>query len=108
MSDKQVKTEDNATDQVSEREGRLQKLQAYRDAGEVPFKYNFEPSHLNTQIRELYGTLQAGDHSGVSVSIAGRLVAKRGHGKATFGNVLDSSDGMQYYANIMYFLHKVA
>ena len=96
MSEQQT----DAKDHVSEHEGRLQKLQNYRESGENPYKYNYKPTHLNHTIRDAYGSLEAGDYSGVTVKIAGRLIAKRGHGKATFGNVLDSSAPLQYYANI--------
>ncbi|RAP34502.1 lysine--tRNA ligase [Candidatus Marinamargulisbacteria bacterium SCGC AG-439-L15] len=79
---------------------RLAKLENYRENGQNPFAYSYNPTHSASEIHEKYGGLEAGDHSGDVVVLAGRLIAKRGHGKATFGNVLDQTGKIQYYANI--------
>ena len=40
--------------------------------------------------------------SSEKVSIAGRLISKRGHGKAFFGHVLDGDVSVQIYSNVDY------
>ena len=51
---------------------------------------------FNTQ----YNVLSSEDNCNDIINVAGRLMAKRGHGKATFGNITDQSGTTQYYANI--------
>lgn len=79
---------------------RREKMQALRDAGIAPFGHRFVPDHdISTDIRAKYGEL-SGDlllEQGNMVTIAGRMIAKRGSGKASFGDLLDRGGRIQFY-----------
>ncbi len=79
---------------------RLQKLRALRESGINPFAYTFSRTHTLAEILVQYDGLQIDEKSEDKVATCGRLVAKRGHGKATFGNILDESTKIQIYANV--------
>lgn len=94
---------DNTTislESLSEEEVRLHKYQTMKTEGQNPYPYSFKKSHNIDSIIEKYTSLETGDKSEDTVSFAGRLIAKRGHGKATFGNIMDPTGTLQYYANI--------
>jgi lysyl-tRNA synthetase class 2 len=75
-------------------EGRKAKLKALREAGIEPYAYSFEASHSCGRVLEAAQELEA---SGAEVSVRGRLVSWRGHGKAAFGHVADRSGRLQIY-----------
>lgn len=75
---------------------RLQKLSALQESGNDPFAiHRFDRTHLATPIVENFGELE-----GKSVAVCGRLMAKRGHGKATFADLVDTSGRIQLFANL--------
>lgn len=86
--------------QSSEEITRQEKMQNLRKEGVNPFVHNYDKTHHIGWVVETFSSLQGEDQSPEPVSIAGRLMAKRGHGKATFGNLMDESGTIQYYANI--------
>tara|TARA_A100001015_G_scaffold319158_1_gene441227 strand:+ start:564 stop:2045 length:1482 start_codon:yes stop_codon:yes gene_type:complete len=88
----------NSTD--SEFEIRQQKLTTYRDQGIEPFEYDYKRSHSIAEALELVAGLDAGQTTDHHVKIAGRLKAKRGHGKAIFCNLMDASSVIQLYASV--------
>ena len=101
MSQTTEKTqEESQFEGLSETDVRLKKLDLLREKGEEPFKYKFDRSHAIQTVCEKYAHLESGDASEDVVTVAGRLMAKRGHGKATFGNIEDENGAIQYYANI--------
>ena len=69
---------------------RMQKLEALRAKGVDPFGARFDRTHLSEEIVENFQDLD-----GSVVRIAGRLMAIRGHGKATFADILDLSGRIQ-------------
>jgi len=72
---------------------RMDKLSALRDEGRDPFtEKTCEQSHWSAQIKEDYDALE-----GKTVNIAGRLMSKRGMGKATFCNLGDKEGTIQVY-----------
>ncbi len=83
-----------------EQEVRYEKLQGLREKGVEPFVHTFNRTHPIGPICEKFAHLEGEMTSPEPVTIAGRLMAKRGHGKATFGNVMDESGSIQYYANL--------
>lgn len=93
-------TDQTQYDGLSETEVRLKKLEQCRNSGDEPFKYKFDRSHAIKEVCKKYAHLQSGEKTDDTVVLAGRLMAKRGHGKATFGNVADENGAIQYYANI--------
>lgn len=84
----------------NEEQVRLEKLKNLQQEGNNPFKYSYKKSHSIHEVIEKYGSLQHGDAVEDTVSLAGRLMAKRGHGKATFGNIQDQSGSIQYYGKM--------
>jgi lysyl-tRNA synthetase class 2 len=79
---------------------RLKKMQDLRAAGDEPYKYNCERSAVIAGLLQKYEPLKPEEESAETYQIAGRVVAKRGHGKASFGNIADQSGKIQYYAKI--------
>lgn len=64
--------------------GRRAKITTLIEAGIDPSPVRFRPTHTVAQIREAYPSLEAGEGSGDTVVIAGRVVAKRSMGKLRF------------------------
>ncbi|PJI08802.1 MULTISPECIES: lysine--tRNA ligase [Clostridium] len=80
-------------DLLKERRQKLSDLQA---KGEDPFDvYKVERTHTSKQIDENYDELEGKD-----VTIAGRLMSKRVHGKAGFSDVFDRYGKIQLYLKI--------
>ena len=84
----------------SEFEVREQKLTTYREKGIEPFGYEYDRTHTIEQALSFGEGLTAGDKTEQVVQIAGRLKAKRGHGKAVFANVSDQTGAIQLYASV--------
>ncbi|MDH3197595.1 MAG: lysine--tRNA ligase [Candidatus Krumholzibacteria bacterium] len=77
------------------RQVRLEKAAALRASGRNPYPYRFERTHLARAVHEEEAALSA---ARTPVSLAGRVVALRGHGKTAFGHLEDSSGRLQFYA----------
>jgi lysyl-tRNA synthetase class 2 len=60
--------------------------------------YRYERTAAAGDLAEQYATLGAGEGSGVSVSVAGRLMLRREMGKLAFGELRDSSGRIQLFA----------
>uniref|UniRef100_A0A832I366 Lysine--tRNA ligase n=1 Tax=Eiseniibacteriota bacterium TaxID=2212470 RepID=A0A832I366_UNCEI len=77
------------------REQRRAKIAQWRALGVEPFAWRYDVTHTAAQC------LARGDAvtetPGERVRVAGRLVARRGHGKAGFGHLLDASGRLQVY-----------
>ena len=73
---------------------RREKLDALRAAGVEPFAYSFNREH---SAAEAVALLPAPEADGPTVSVAGRIVAWRAHGKTAFAHVADSSGKIQLY-----------
>jgi lysyl-tRNA synthetase class 2 len=71
---------------------RRAKLQGLIDAGVEPYPYRFERTHLAGDIHRDFDSLED-----KSVRVAGRLISRRGHGKAGFADLLDQSGKIQLY-----------
>ncbi len=72
---------------------RRDKLSALQESGKDPFRHTrYEVTHHSTDIRENFNSLE-----GKTVSVAGRLMAKRIMGKASFCNVQDLPGNIQVY-----------
>jgi len=67
-----------------------------RARGIEPYPYSYRVTHRAAEILALGDAVTAED--GVEVAIAGRLMAKRGHGKAGFAHLLDATGRIQVYA----------
>jgi len=74
---------------------RLEKLARIREAGEQPFKYSYSRTHT---IREAYEEYEEkAEQDGLNVSLAGRLLALRFHGKTTFADLVDDTGRIQLF-----------
>lgn len=72
---------------------RYDKLKDLKEKGMDPFKIEkVEVTHYSGQIIEEFETLE-----GKTVTIAGRIMAKRGHGKASFIHIQDKDGRIQAY-----------
>src|SRR5690606_22302135 len=78
---------------------RREKMQAYRDHGMDPFGGRFERTHLSQEIIEQYGELSKEEleETPHEVVIAGRVMTKRGKGKAGFAHIQDLKGQIQIY-----------
>ena len=78
---------------------RREKLSELREKGLDPFGKRFERSHLAAEILEKYSELEKEelDTQNISVTIAGRIMTKRGKGKAGFAHIQDLSGQIQIY-----------
>lgn len=88
------------SDTHSEEFVRLEKLKALKDQGVNPFQYRFDKTHSIGQVLSEYQALTSEETVETTLKCAGRIIAKRGHGKATFGNLMDEFGTIQYYANV--------
>ncbi len=89
----QQKTQNQQQDMNQLMKIRREKLAELQAAGKDPFVITkYEVTHHTTEIKERYEELE-GQH----VSIAGRVMAKRVMGKASFVNVMDQNGNIQVY-----------
>jgi lysyl-tRNA synthetase class 2 len=77
---------------------RRDKLDALRAAGVNPFSYSYAREQTAAQALELLPASEGhSDHEGPKVSVAGRIVAWRAHGKTVFAHLADSTGRIQLY-----------
>lgn len=76
---------------------RHEKLNAFIEKGVAPFGHRFEVDHHAADIRSEFENLEVEQESETEVRIAGRIMAIRGHGKASFGVLADRSGNIQIY-----------
>jgi lysyl-tRNA synthetase, class II len=78
---------------------RREKMNALREKGLDPFGKRFERSHDTKQLVEEYGELEKEELESkeVAVKIAGRIMTKRGKGKAGFAHLKDLAGQIQIY-----------
>ncbi len=94
MSDKNIQSDNAELEDLNEllkvRRGKLSELQ---NNGKDPFKIvKYDVTHSTKYIVDNFESME-----GASVSIAGRLMSKRGMGKASFCDVRDRDDKIQIY-----------
>jgi len=75
---------------------RREKLDELRAKGIDPFPYRYEKTQSAAGILEKYKDIKEEEKE--EVSIAGRLMTKRGHGKASFAHLQDETGRIQVYA----------
>ena len=97
MSDERL-LDVNELDELNElMKARFNKLNELKEKGINPFGQKFARTH---HVQEILDNAQAFIDSGQEVVIAGRLMAKRGHGKAGFANLQDLSGQIQIYSRL--------
>lgn len=60
--------------------------------------YRFEPDRLAASLHEEFGSLEPASETGVTVTIAGRMMLRRVQGKLAFATLQDSSGRVQLFA----------
>lgn len=87
------KAEQEYNEQMTQR---LEKLDELQKQGKDPFDvYKVDVTHSSKQIKENYDELE-----GKEVTIAGRLMSKRVHGKAGFSDIHDKYGKIQMYIKV--------
>ena len=78
---------------------RREKMEVMREAGLDPFGTKFERTHLSSEIVAEFDkySKEELEEKNVSVTIAGRIMTKRGKGKAGFAHVQDLGGQIQIY-----------
>ncbi|MFD1849235.1 lysine--tRNA ligase [Oceanobacillus bengalensis] len=78
---------------------RRDKLKDYREKGLDPFGGKFDRTHVAKDIFDAYESLtkEELDEKGEQATIAGRIMTKRGKGKAGFAHIQDLSGQIQIY-----------
>ena len=74
-------------------QARREKLEALEAAGVPPYAYSFDRQHTAAQALTMLGDAEEGP----PVTLAGRIVAWRAHGKTTFAHLADSTGRIQLY-----------
>jgi lysyl-tRNA synthetase class 2 len=77
---------------------RRAKLERLRDAGIDPFPHAFDEREEIAEVRAAHEGLAAGIETDSRHRVAGRIVARRGHGKAAFLDLRDGSAQIQLHA----------
>lgn len=78
---------------------RREKMAAFQEMGVAPFGHRYDVTAYAADIKKEYDHLE-GDEEGPEVHIAGRLMAIRGHGKASFCTLNDRTGNIQVYFKI--------
>ncbi|MFG6121036.1 lysine--tRNA ligase [Thalassobacillus sp. B23F22_16] len=78
---------------------RREKLEAYREKGLDPFGDKFVRTHVAEDLKEQYEsyTKEELEEQEINTTIAGRIMTKRGKGKAGFAHIQDLSGQIQIY-----------
>jgi lysyl-tRNA synthetase, class II len=78
---------------------RRQKMEELREKGFDPFGKRFERTHLAQELIEKYGELEkeALENENINIEFAGRIMTKRGKGKAGFAHLQDVTGQLQIY-----------
>jgi lysyl-tRNA synthetase, class II len=88
------------SEEISEQmQVRLDKLAAYKEKGLDPFGDKFIRTHLANELREQYDQFSKEEleEKAIDTTIAGRIMTKRGKGKAGFSHIQDVSGQIQLY-----------
>lgn len=85
---------------LSEQEAiRVQKMEELREKGVDPFGKKFVPTHRSEALKNEYEAVSKEDlqEQNIPVSVAGRIMTKRGKGKAGFMHIQDNDGQIQIY-----------
>ncbi len=80
---------------VAERRAKLERL---RDAGLEPFPASFEGREPIAEVRAAHEDLGDGEETDARHVVGGRVMARRGHGKAAFIDLRDGTGGIQLHS----------
>lgn len=74
---------------------RRHKVQELREQGVEPYSLKYPVTHNSQEVRENFEQLD-----GQAVSLAGRIMTRRGHGKACFAHIQDGEGQLQVYSRL--------
>jgi lysyl-tRNA synthetase class 2 len=77
---------------------RREKLDRLREAGIEPFPHQFDERAEVAEVRAAHGDLPPESETEDRYRVAGRMAARRGHGKAAFIDLVDRSGRLQLHA----------
>ena len=63
----------------------------------APVPYRFEPNATAAGLKQRYDGLEAGVETGDQVTVAGRLLLRRGQGKLVFGQLADTLEQIDFH-----------
>ncbi|RKX38091.1 MAG: lysine--tRNA ligase, partial [Thermotogae bacterium] len=83
------------------RRRRIEEVEELRKMGIEPYPYRFEKTHTTMDVRRKYEeTLKVGEvKEDEKLSVAGRVMSIRHHGKSSFFHIKDSTGRVQIYIN---------
>lgn len=95
MSEENVNQE-TVTDQILVRREKMNEL---RERGVDPFGGRYERSHFSSDLHDSYESesKESLSEAGIVVKVAGRMMTKRGKGKAGFAHLKDKNGSIQLY-----------
>ncbi len=76
---------------------RKEKLNEIREAGIDPYPHQYAPTHTTSGIHEEFEDVDETPDETNRVTIAGRIMTKRDHGKSSFAHLQDSTGQIQIY-----------
>ena len=84
------------------RQHRQEKLDAIRERGLEPYAYTYDRTHLAVEAVSLFDQAEQADAldedgRGEHISVAGRIMSYRSHGKSAFAHIEDRSGQVQIY-----------
>ena len=82
------------------REERLRKLAEWRQRGIDPYPTKFARTHLAEELQRSFRDLPAGSESTLTARVAGRVIARRVMGGASFLDLRDGSGRIQIYGTV--------
>ena len=91
-------SEDNAENRSELLAERREKLERLRAEGIEPFPHSFEGRTDLAAVREAHEDLDAGEETDATYRVAGRLLARRGHGKSAFLDLVDRTGRIQLHS----------
>lgn len=80
-------------------ESKLSHLRELVAKGINPYPYRFDRTHTALDVKSQFSTLQNDEHAKEVVSVAGRIMIRRGFGKLSFLDVYDQSGKIQIAVN---------
>lgn len=97
--DEQIQEQELSAEQLSELlQIRRDKLTALREAGKDPFVITkYDVTAYSESIKSGFVDPAEGEESTMTVSMAGRIMSKRGMGKASFADIQDKEGRIQLY-----------
>ncbi len=98
MAEEKTNVQAPALDESEQYQIRKDKLAGLREAGRDPYTITkFDQNAYSAQLKTDFDYLQPEENSGKTVSVAGRLMAKRVMGKASFAHIRDDKGDLQLY-----------